>query len=210
MATVAREILLFVPLAVAAASIHAQSGVDHTAYKSADGVLIVSERPNQYFSIGIPGDGIHLVGPNEIYVLGDPEAGAHHPFIMAGDRCLQIMPVPIAEFKGNPQLEDDLILRQQAKYELDAQHTITSKMKRIVLPNGREALFYSCRVREAGPGSETQVFVALRQNSYVLVLTSNVPRGDTEERVKSFLGRVVSSFYASKTPIRPKAQPYTG
>ncbi len=209
MPKIVREMFSVVAVALAVLPLHAREGVDYAAYKSPAGVLIVSERSGQYFSIDIPGDGIHLVGPNEIYALGNVEA-AHHPFIMVGTRCLQVMPVPVAEFKGNPQAGDDVILRQQAKYELDAQHPITSKMKKIVLPNGREALFYSCRVRETGPGSETQVFVTLRQNDYVLVLMSNVPRGDTEERVKAFLARIASSFHASKTPIRPKAPPYVG
>jgi hypothetical protein len=194
---------------IAAAAIWGERSVDYTAYKSADGVLIVSERPNQFFSVEIPGEKIHLVGPNEIYVLGNAEA-AHHPYFMVGDRFVQLMPVPIAEFKGNPRAKDDVILQQQAYYELSAQHPIASKIKKIVLPNGGPALLYSCRVRETGPGSENQLFVTFRENNYIVVLTSNVPTRDTDERVKSLLVHIASSFRASKTPIHVAAQPYTG
>lgn len=205
-----RTTVLLVSLSViGVAPAWGERSVDYRVFKSADGVLIVSERPGHFFSMNIPGERIHLIGPNEIHVLGNPQA-AHHPYFMVRERCVQLMPVPIAEFKGNPRSEDDVILRQQAQYELTAQHPIASNIEKIVLPNGRVALFYSCRVRETGPGSENQLFVTFRENNYVVVLTSNVPKGDTDGKVKSFLVRVASSFGASKTRIRPRAQPYMG
>ena len=202
------KILSFVILFAIAGLTGAAESVDYRAYKSADGVLIVSERARQLFSINVPGHKIHLIGPNELYVLGNADAVAHHPYMMVDGRLVQIMPVPIAEFKGNATAQDELILRQQAEYELSAQGSIESNIKSILLPSRRKALLYSCRVRDTGPGSENQLFITLRENDYVLVLNSNVPKGEADEKVKSFLIRVASSFRASKTPIRPAAQPY--
>ncbi len=72
----------------------------YTAFKSADGVLLISNRPDQYFSFDIPGPKIIPVGENQ----------APHPYFIVYDRAtmkpnegrmVQVMPVPLAEFKGN-------------------------------------------------------------------------------------------------------------
>jgi len=178
----------------------ASSWAQYTAYKSADGVLVVCDKPGHYFSLLIPGHSVHLVRRNEVYVLGKPEEVAH-PYFMVGSRFVQLMPLPIAEFNGDVAANDEAILRQQAQYELNAQHPILSSIKLIPLPNGRTALFYFFRVRKSGPASENQLFVTWRERNYVVLIGSNVPKGDSDTSVQSFLLRIASSFRGSSRPI---------
>ncbi len=166
----------------------ASSWAQYTAYKSADGVLVVCDKPGHYFSLLIPGHSVHLVRRNEVYVLGKPEEVAH-PYFMVGSRFVQLMPLPIAEFNGDVAANDEAILRQQAQYELNAQHPILSSIKLIPLPNGRTALFYFFRVRK------------WRERNYAVLIGSNVPKGDSDTSVQSFLLRIASSFRGSSRPI---------
>jgi hypothetical protein len=183
--------------------------VDYRAYKSTDGILVISERPGQFFSVDIPGEKIHPV--SKIHLLGTDEAVLHHPYFMVGNRCLQLMPVPIAEFKGNPAADDEAILRAQAQYEINYWKPISSDIKKIALRKGKTGLLYSFRIRRSGSGNEKQMFVTFRENHYVVVLASNVPKGDSDKKVRDFLIRVASSFRGSKSRIpRPAVPPYTG
>src|SRR5437870_3063947 len=108
----------------------------YTAFKSADGVLLISNRPGQYFSLDLPGEKVIPVGPHQ----------ASHPYFLIYDRAtmkreeartVQVMPVPIAEFKGDPSAKDETILRKQAQYEIDYWHPRESRSSLTNLPDGR-------------------------------------------------------------------------
>jgi hypothetical protein len=79
----------------------------YTLIKSADGVLVVSNVPGRKFSVDVPGSNIVPYGLKQ----------ADHPFLTADNRLLQIMSVPLAQFRADPKASDEIILRKQMEYE---------------------------------------------------------------------------------------------
>src|SRR5438105_8777954 len=148
----------------------------YTAFKSADGVLLISNRPGQYFSVDLPAAKIIPVGASQ----------APHPYFLIYDRAtmkreegrlVQVMPVPLAEFKGTASANDETLLRQQADYEIQYWHPRHSSSRLTSLTNGRAALLWSLTIAKKLPAGNEQLYLSLRQNDYVLVLSSNLPPG---------------------------------
>jgi hypothetical protein len=75
--------------------------------KSSDGVLVISKVPSRTYSLDVPGKTIVPYG----------EKQADHPYLTADRTFLQILSVPLAEFKADERASDEKILKQQMQYE---------------------------------------------------------------------------------------------
>ena len=190
--------LLLLCLATAGGAITAQA--QYAAFKSDDGILLISRRPGQYFSIDLPGGKIIPVGQKE----------ATHPSFIICDRpndqpkdgrFVQIMPVPLSEFQGKPGGSDEALLRKQANYEINYWHPRESDLRLIKLQNDRTALLWRMTVARKLPAGSTQLFLSFREGKYVLVLSSNVPNDRGPGPVGNYLRKVALSFRASARPI---------
>ena len=135
---------------------------------------------------------------------------APHPYFLIYDRAtmkreegrlVQVMPVPLAEFKGTASANDETLLRQQADYEIQFWHPRHSSSRLTSLTNGRAALLWSLTIAKKLPAGNEQLYLSLRQNDYVLVLSSNLPPGRDRKQMENYLLRVGASFRASAHPL---------
>lgn len=174
----------------------------YAAFKSDDGILLISQRPGQYFSVDLPGAKIVPVGQKQ----------ATHPSFMVFDsakakpeegRFIQVMPVPLAEFKANPSQTDEAILRRQAEYEIQYWHPSRSDLRPTKLAQGRVGLVWRLSLAQK---KKEQLFLSFRPGNYVLVLSSNLPNDREAKAVENYLRRVAGSFRASAHPL-PTPQP---
>ena len=189
---------LFFLLLVALSATSARG--QYAAFKSADGVLLISQRPGRYFSIDLPGAKIIPVGQKE----------ATHPSFIICDRpndrvqegrFVQVMPVPLAEFKGQPQESDETLLRRQAQYETTYWHPRDSDLRLTKLENGRTALLWQLTLARKLRAGSIQLFLSFREPDYVLVLSSNVPNERKIRPTEAYLRRLAASFHAAARPI---------
>jgi hypothetical protein len=160
---------------------HAQ----YTLIKSADGVLVVSQVPGRKYSVDVPGSEIVPYGLKQ----------ADHPFLTADKRLLQIMSVPLAEFHANPKTSNEVILRQQMKYETNYTGVPANAVKAQPrkLASGRTALLWSF-----APGTQIkrQVNLTFRSGSYVVALIGAVDDTHSFADVERFLTRIANSYHA--------------
>jgi hypothetical protein len=172
----------------------------YAAFKSADGILLISQRPSQYFSIDLPGSKIMPVGQKSM---------SHPSFIICDSpddqprngRFVQVMPVPLSEFKGRPNESDQTLLSRQADYEIGYWHPRDSQRRLTTLANGRTALIWKLTLAKKIRTGSMQLFLSFRQQDYVVVLSSNVPDDRDPKSIESYLRRVALSFRADNHPI---------
>jgi hypothetical protein len=190
--------LLLVYLALVGGAVSAQA--QYAAFKSDDGILLISRRRGQYFSLDLPGARIIPVGQKE----------ATHPSFIICDRpndkpkdgrFVQVMPVPLTEFKGSPREKDETLLRQQANYEINYWKPRDSNLRLTKLKNDRTALLWRMTLAKKLRAGSTQLFLSFREANYILVLSSNVPNEQKVEPIEGYLRRVAVSFRSSPQPI---------
>jgi hypothetical protein len=157
----------------------------YSLIKSADGVLVVSEVPGRKFSVDVPGLEIVPYGLKQ----------ADHPYLTADSRLLQIMSVPLAEFRADAKASDDVILRRQMEYETNYTRVPISAVKaqQRKLANGRTALLWSF-----APGTQIkrQVNLTFRSGSYVVALVGAIDDAHGAADIERFLTRIANSFHA--------------
>ena len=155
--------------------------------KSSDGVLVISKVPSRTYSLDVPGKTIVPYGEKQ----GD------HPYLTADGTFLQILSVPLAEFKANANAGDEAILRQQMQYKANYYKVPLSQIdahtRKVA---GRTALVWSF-MPTFGPRPVRQIFLTLRSGSYVVVLGSSVERGATKASLETLLSRIAASFHAT-------------
>ena len=176
-----RLIFFFVAFFAGVACTDAQ----YTLIKSADGVLVVSNVPGRKFSVDVPGSKILPYGLKQ----------ANHPFLTADNRVLQIMSVPLAEFRADPKASDEIILRKQMEYETNFIRVPLSVVRTQPrkLATGRTALLWSF-----APGTQIkrQVNLTFRSGSYVVALVGAVDGTHSTADIERFLTRIANSFHA--------------
>jgi len=195
-ARVSRLIFALIAFLCAATSARAQ----YAAFKSADGILLISQHRNRYFSVDLPGAKIIPVGQQEM---------SHPAFIICDlpnddpkqGRFVQVMPVPLAEFKGQPSESDEALLRKQAGYEINYWRPRESDVRLTKLENGRTALLWRLTLAKKVRAGSRQTFLSLREKNYVLVVSSNVPNDREIEPIQAYLRRVATSFHSAVHPI---------
>lgn len=193
-------IFAFLALLCAVASAPAQ----YAAFKSADGILLISQHPDRYFSVDLPGAKIIPLGQKDL---------SHPAFIICDrpndqakqGRFVQVMPVPLAEFKGRPSEGDEALLRKQAGYEINYWHPRDSDVRLTNLENGRTALVWSLTLAKKGRAGSRQTFLSCREKNYILVVSSNVPNDLKIEPIQAYLRRVAASFRSAARPISTPA-----
>jgi hypothetical protein len=116
-------------------------------------------------------------------------------------RFVQGMPVPLAEFKGQPSESDEALLRKQASYEINYWRPRDSDVRLTKLENGRTALLWRLTLAKKVRAGSRQTFLSLREKNYVLVLSSNVPNDRKIEPIQAYLRRVATSFHSAVHPI---------
>jgi hypothetical protein len=179
-----------------AVSAHAQ----YAAFKSADGILLISQRAGQYFSLDLPASKIVPVGQKEM---------SHPSFIICDSpndqpkdgRFVQVMPVPLAEFKGRANENDETLLRKQANYEITYWHPRNAETRLTQLENGRTALLWTLTLAKKVHAGSTQIFLSFRHLDYIVVLSSNVPNDRKAGAIEAYLRRVAASFRPATRPI---------
>ena len=176
-----KSVFLLVALFITVASAPAQ----YSLIKSEDGVLVVSEVPGRKFSLDIPGSQIVPYGLKQ----------AEHPYLTADGRLLQIMSVPLAEFRADPKAPDDVILRKQMEYETNFTRVPSSAVRAQSrkLAAGRTALLWSF-----APGTQIkrQVNLTFRSGSYVVALVGAVDDTHSAADIERFLTLIANSFHA--------------
>jgi hypothetical protein len=174
-----KRISLLIALFVAAASAHAR----YSMIKSQDGVLVVSEVPGRKFSVDVPGS---TIVP---YCLKQ----ADHPYLTADGRLLQIMSVPLAEFRADPKAADDVVLRKQMEYEINFTRVPRSAVRAQPrkLAAGRTALLWSFAL---GTQVRRQVNLTFRSGTYVVALVGAVDDSHSAGDIEKFLTRIANSF----------------
>jgi hypothetical protein len=152
--------------------------------KSADGFLVVSNVPGRRFTLDIPGKQVTPYGAKT----------QSHPYLAVDGVFLQVLSVPLAEFKADPKALDATILKQQMQYEAKYWKVSSSQIdSHIRKLGGRTALTWSF-VPAFSPQPKRQIFLTLRSGSYVVVIGSAVQRGQTKSFIESFLARIAASF----------------
>jgi hypothetical protein len=157
----------------------------YSLIKSADGVLVVSDVPGRRFSVDVPGSQIVPYGLKQ----------ADHPYLTADGRLLQIMSVPLAEFRADSKASDEAILRQQMEYETNYIRVPISAVKAQPRKIGsdRAALIWSF-----APGTQIkrQMNFTFRSGSYVVVLVGAVDATHGAADIERLLTRIAKSFNA--------------
>jgi hypothetical protein len=155
--------------------------------KSADGILLVSQARGRTYTLDIPG--------KTIVPYGDQQAD--HPYLTVDGVFLQVLSVPLAEFKADANASDEAVLRQQMQYEATYYKVpvsqIESHTRKVA---GRTTLAWSF-MPTVGPLPVRQVFLTFRSGSYVVVIGSSVERGQGKSSIESLLARIASSFHAT-------------
>ena len=177
-----RALIAFL-LLVSATPIFAQ----YEMRKSSDGVLVVSKVSGRTYTLDVPGKTIVPYG----------EKQADHPYLTADGTFLQILSVPLAEFKCDVSAGDEAVLRQQMQYEASYYKvplaSIDSHTRKV---GSRSALVWSF-MPTLGPRPVRQIFLTFRAGSYVVVIGSSVERGQSKSSIESLLARVAASFHAT-------------
>jgi hypothetical protein len=155
--------------------------------KSSDGVLVVSKVSDRTYTLNVPGKTIVPYG----------EKQADHPYLTADGTFIQILSVPLAEFKADASAGDEAVLRKQMQYEANYYKVVlTSIDSHTRKVGGRTALVWSF-MPTFGPRPVRQVFLTFRAGSYVVVIGSSVERGATKSSIESLLARIAASFHAT-------------
>ncbi len=148
-------------------------------------MLVVSNVPGRKFSVDVPGSQIVPYGLKQ----------ADHPFLTADNRILQIISVPLAEFRADPKASDEIVLRKQMEYETNFIRVPLSAVRTqgLRLVAGRTALLWSF-----APGTQIkrQVNLTFRSGSYVVALVGAVDGAHSAADIEGFLTRIANSFHA--------------
>ena len=151
--------------------------------KTPDGFALVSQVKGRKYIVDIPGKAVVPYGVHE----------ASHPHLMVDGVYLQMLSVPLAEFKADAAASDEAVLRQQMQYEAKFQKVPLSSLQARTrkLASGRPALLWSFK-HSAAPSR--QVFLTTRAGNYVVVLGSAVQGGQSEPQIERFLTRIAGSL----------------
>ena len=170
--------IVFALLLMASAS---PASAQYDLRKTANGFSLESRVKARRYIVEIPGDTVVPYGVEQ----------ASHPHLMVDGAYLQMLSVPLAEFKTDAAASDGAVLRQQMQYEANFQKVPPIRPRTRKLANGRTALVWSFK-HPAAPAR--QVFLTIRAGSYVVVLGSAVQRGQSEAQIERFLARIAGSF----------------
>jgi hypothetical protein len=155
--------------------------------KSADGFLVVSKVPGRTFSVNVPGKQLTPYGAKT----------ESHPYLVIDGVFLQVLSVPLAEFKGDAKASDERVLKQQMQYEANHYKVPLSQIESHTRKAGsRTALIWSY-VPTFSPRPVRQIFLTLRAGTYVVVIGSAVQPGQTKSSIEALLTRIGASFRAT-------------
>jgi len=155
--------------------------------KSANGFLVVSKVPGRTFTLNVPGNKLTPYGAKT----------ESHPYLVVDGVFLQVLSVPLAEFKANAKASDETVLRQQVQYEASYYKVPLSQVESHTRKAGGRAVLVWSYVPTFSPRPVRQVFVTLRAGSYVVVVGSAVQPGKTRSSIEALLTRIVASFHAT-------------
>jgi hypothetical protein len=198
---------LSVPLTVQSAS---KSAPNHflpqdppaiAAIKTADGYLLVWNRPDIHFTVLIKG--------KDIKPLNDSE----HPMFQVDGMLLQIQLADVGEFAADAKekkLDDTAILAAHRDWESKfAEEQLGGKLKvessSTKLSSGAEALLWQYDMPEALKAeAKKQVYLTLVGGEHVIVLNSAVTAKVSEEQARKLLQDTVATLKTSPDPIDVK------
>ena len=174
-----RHLILVLLFLASSSSLFAQ----YELRKTADGVSLESQLKGRRYIVNIPAKTVVPYGVQQ----------ASHPHLMVDGVYLQMLSVPLAEFKGDAAASDEAVLRQQMQYEANFQKVPLSSIRARTrkLPKGRVALVWSFKPAAA---PTRQVFLTIRAGNYVVVLGSAVQPSQSEPQIERFLARIADSF----------------
>jgi hypothetical protein len=153
--------------------------------KSSDGVLVISKVSGRTYSVDVPGKTIVPYG----------EKQADHPYLTTDGTFLQILSVPLTEFKADASASDEAILKQQMQYEAGYWHVPLSSIESHTRKVGRRTALVWSFMPTFGPRPVRQFFLTFRSGNYVVVLGSSVERGATKASLETLLSRIAASFH---------------
>ncbi len=155
--------------------------------KSTNSFLIVSKVPGRTFTLNVPGKKLTPYGAKT----------ESHPYLVVDGAFLQVLSVPLAEFKANPKASDDTVLRQQMQYEASYYKVPLSQVESHTRNAGGRTVLVWSYVPTFSPRPVRQIFLTLRAGSYVVVIGSAVQSGQTRSSIEALLTRIGASFHAT-------------
>jgi hypothetical protein len=155
--------------------------------KSADGFFVVSKVPGRTFSVNVPGKQLTPYGAKT----------ESHPYLVVDGVFLQVLSVPLAEFKGDAKASDERVLKQQMQYEANHYKVPLSQIESQTRKAGGRTVLIWSYVPTFSPRPVLQIFLTLRAGSYVVVIGSAVQPGQTESSIEALLARIGVSFHAT-------------
>jgi hypothetical protein len=198
MAVILLSAMLLFPVATKGRS--PQQEDERAAVKTADGFLIIWNRPDLSFTISIKG--------KEVKPL---DAGEHIFFTVDG-KVLQIQSLPISNFAPDARkdkLSDDAILNahrdwERAFIESELLHQpISVKSSAEKLPNGMQAMIWQYDLPKdvANSDARTQMYVTVVAKDYLILMNGVVNSDFSEAQVRSFLAATMSTLKISSERI---------
>jgi hypothetical protein len=167
---------------------------DITAYKSKDGIVLVSNAPGQHFSIQIKGSKFEPVG----------EGSTSNPTFMVDGQFTQLAVIRIEDFNAKTTNETELLkgyLAYETEFYKDHLKDISSKFLKPIA--GHQRLTWSATPKDPSSKARNVFLVFVYRNS-ILSLSTAVPNGSPEETARKRLEEMASSFKPSDKPIRLK------
>jgi hypothetical protein len=167
---------------------------DITAFKSKDGIVLVSNTPGQHFSVQMKGSKFKLPRENS----------SPNPMFMVDGQFMQLAVIRIEDLKVKTTDERELLkgyLAYETKFYKDHLKDITSTFLKPV--NGHPRLTWSASPMD--PAAKVRnVFLTFVQKGYIVSLSTAAPVGAPEEPARKRLEAVAVSFKPSDKPITLK------
>lgn len=167
---------------------------DITAYKSKEGIVLVSKAPGQHFSIQIKGSKFETLG----------EGSTANPMFMVDGQFIQFAIIRVEELKAKTTDETELLkgyLDYETAFYKGQLKDISSRFLKPV--SGHQRLTWSATPKD--PSSKVRnVFLVFVWRNTILSLSTAVPAGSPEETARKRLEGIAESFKPSDKPITPK------
>lgn len=166
---------------------------------SKSGLILLYRGPNEYFTLQIVGQKIkrlEAADQSQLYFLVD-------------GHFLQVNPVSLSEFAGNPKASDEENLRKylQSESDLYKQPLADFHIEKTQLADGQVAFSSDFTATSDGPDARRQIFLIFRCGNGVLELGSVLSGADTRASVLEFLTKIAHTLVSSHQPIELEKLP---
>jgi len=186
-------------LAISAIAVAAQQPEPSGLVKTADGVLLVWNQPDNYFTLEIKGKLIEPLQQNALWFKVD---GKFFQLLIAGK----------SDFKAPAKPDDRSYLEAHAKWESDylgglMQRKLEIKSSPVKLSNGAEALTWSYDMPKLSDKQTVskQLYITTVNRNHVFGINVPVEPGDDEKRLWQMITDAINTLKPSDKPLSLEA-----